>query len=254
MWSKIKTAIWYLKNPKLLPDAFLKIKTFLFYSVKENSGEKSKLWCSANAVTQDTAFEQLFPGQPFEKIEKKFPIEYKYAIEQEAKSPFKMGGPGAIDLLYNFCEATQSRKVLETGVAYGWSTLAILLSLTTRSQTTLFSVDMPYAKKNNVDFVGTVILNHLKNKWNLIRESDYTGVLKAIRQLKEIDLCHYDSDKSYLGRKRSYRMIWRALKNNGLFISDDVSDNLGFKDFCESIDRTPIIVHWNNKYIGILKK
>lgn len=254
MISKVKTIFWYLKNPRLLPDAGLKIKTKLIYSSRENSGDEAKTWCCSYAVSQEEAFAQLFPKKTFEIVEKKFTDEYKYAVEQEAKSKFVMGGAGAIDLLYNLCEASQSCKVLETGVAYGWSTFAILLSLNSRPKSSLISVDMPYAKARNESFVGTVVPDHLRNAWTLLRESDFTGIPKAISTLKEIDLCHYDSDKSYLGRKRSYKLIWKALKKGGLFISDDIGDNIGFKEFCESVALKPIIVSWNNKYIGILKK
>lgn len=254
MISKVKTIFWYLKNPRLLPDAGLKIKAKIIYGSRENSGDKARKWCESYAISQEEAFALLFPGKPFEIIEKKFQNEYKYGIEQEAKSKFVMGGAGAIDLLYNLCEATQSCKVLETGVAYGWSTLAILLSLNSRTESSLISVDMPYAKAGNETFVGTVVPEHLRSAWTLFRESDFTGIPKAISTLQEIDLCHYDSDKSYLGRKRSYKLIWNALKKDGLFISDDIGDNIGFKEFCESVDLKPLIVSWNNKYIGILKK
>ncbi|HVT84671.1 MAG TPA: class I SAM-dependent methyltransferase [Chitinophagaceae bacterium] len=254
MVSKIRTLIWYLQNPKLLPDAWLKIKARLFYASAEKSGMKAKAWCSLYALSQEEAFAQLFPGHPFQKIENRFTEEYKYGMEQVAKSGYVMGGSGAIDLLYNLCEATQSCKILETGVAYGWSTVAILLSISTRPNASLISIDMPYAKVGNENFVGTVIPEHLRNSWTLFRESDFTGIPKAISRLGQLDLCHYDSDKSYLGRKRSNKLIWKALKKNGFFISDDISDNIAFKEFCESVCRTPIIVYWNNKYIGIVKK
>jgi hypothetical protein len=37
-------------------------------------------------------------------------------------------------------------------------------------------------------------------------------------------------------------------------ISDDIGDNLGFHAFCTSISRTPVIIGWDNKYIGIIRK
>jgi predicted O-methyltransferase YrrM len=254
MLSKLKTLFWYFQNPKLLPDVFFKIRNRLFNHAKENTEQAAIEWCKAHALDQEAAFAIFFPNHQFVSIEKKFAAEYEYAVQKEKECQFVMGGPGAIDLLYNFCEAGQSGAVIETGVAYGWSTLAILLSLQNRSGTALISIDMPYAKMGNDNFVGTVVPSTLKERWTLLRESDYTGVPKAIAQLNEIDLCHYDSDKSYTGRMRSNVMIWNAIKNDGIFISDDISDNLGFKDFCGSINRTPVIVSWGNKYIGILKK
>ena len=37
-------------------------------------------------------------------------------------------------------------------------------------------------------------------------------------------------------------------------ISDDVGDNLEFKNFAEVVNRVPVIVEWNGKYQGILIK
>ena len=254
MYSKLKTLFWYFQNPKLLPDAFFKIKNGLFNQARENTGQAAIDWCRTTAISEREAFAKFFPDQPFTSIREKFPAEYNYALQKEKECRFTMGGPGAVDLLYNFCEATGSQQALETGVAYGWSTLAILLSLQKKNEARLISIDMPYAKMGNDDFVGTVVPMELKKQWNLFRESDYTGVPKAIVQLKEIDICHYDSDKSYAGRLRSNTLIWNAMKNGGIFISDDISDNLGFKDFCDSISQTPVIVDSGNKFIGILKK
>jgi predicted O-methyltransferase YrrM len=254
MLSKLQTLFWYFKNPKLLPDAFFKLRTSLFQKAKENTEQLAVDWCKANEMNQEEAFALFFPGHEFLSVQKEFADTYAYALQKEKECRFVMGGPGAIDLLYNFCEAIQSSRVLETGVAYGWSTLAILLSLNKRAGAQLVSIDMPYAKMGNDDVVGVAVPGSLRSPWKLLRESDYTGVPKAIRYLKEIDLCHYDSDKSYAGRMRSNPMIWEALREGGIFISDDISDNLGFKDFCASVNRTPVIVNWGNKYIGILKK
>ena len=49
-----------------------------------------------------------------------------------------------------------------------------------------------------------------------------------------LDLCHYDSDKSYYGRRWAYPKLWEALKTGGIFISDDIQDNWAFKEFCVS--------------------
>ena len=45
-----------------------------------------------------------------------------------------------------------------------------------------------------------------------------------------IDLCHYDSDKSWWGRAYAF-LLWKALKPGGLFISDDIQDNMFFAEF-----------------------
>src|SRR5262245_28583646 len=144
MLSKLQTLFWYFKNPKLLPDAFFKIRNKLFNNAKENTEALAVDWCKKNAISQEEAFKKLFPAHRFVHIQNEFASDYNYALQKEKECRFVMGGPGAIDLLYNFCEATQSENVIETGVAYGWSTLAILLSLNKRKVTALVSIDMPY--------------------------------------------------------------------------------------------------------------
>ena len=116
------------------------------------------------------------------------------------KSMIKMGGPGDLDLLFDTVRLTNATKVIETGVAYGWSSLAILHAMSLNKNGALISVDMPYPKMGNEPYVGIVLPDKLKENWHLIREPDRSGLKKAIRLSKgSIDLCHYDSDKKVGG-------------------------------------------------------
>ena len=55
------------------------------------------------------------------------------------------------------------RRVIETGVAYGWSSLALLLSLKNRNGL-LVSTDLPYAGLDNDPYVGCVVPDELARK------------------------------------------------------------------------------------------
>ena len=166
----------------------------------------------------------------------------------------KMGGPGNMDLLYNCAEHISAKAVLETGVAYGWSSLATLLSLKNRGSTLLASVDMPYVGLDNESHVGCVIPSALKSNWWLIRRPDRQGIPIALRQLHMLDMCHYDSDKSYDGRMWAYPILWNALRTGGIFISDDIGDNLAFRDFADAICVEPTVIKFDDKYVGVLLK
>ena len=65
-----------------------------------------------------------------------------------------MGGSGHIHLLYDCVRLINAHNVIETGVAYGWSSLAILKALSENNSGRLFSVDMPYPRKKNELDVG----------------------------------------------------------------------------------------------------
>mgnify|MGYP000232089255 CR=1 FL=1 len=72
--------------------------------------------------------------------------------------------------------------------------------------------------------------------------------------MKQIDLCHYDSDKSYEGRMWAYPKLWEKLKSGGFFVSDDISDNIAFKEFSEKLNLIPTVIKVRNQYVGVLVK
>jgi predicted O-methyltransferase YrrM len=155
--------------------------------------------------------------------------------------------------LYQLADHCQARRVIETGVAYGWSSLALLLSLKKRNGL-LVSTDLPYPGLDNDPYVGCVVPDDLRENWKLLRGPDRQRVPEAIKLVGTLDLCHYDSDKSYPGRMWTYPRLWEALCSGGLFISDDIGDNMGFADFARSVAIEPIVVRSSEKYIGILVK
>jgi hypothetical protein len=52
----------------------------------------------------------------------------------------------------------------------------------------------------------------------------------------------------------TYPRLWDALRSDGLLISDDIGDNMGFAEFSRSVAVEPVIVYSNDRYIGILVK
>lgn len=177
------------------------------------------------------------------------------ARRRAACSAVRMGGSGDVDLLYAATVLSGAERVVETGVAYGWSSLAILAALEGRAAARLVSVDMPYPKMNNEDFVGIVVPQELRGKWTLIREPDRNGLVKALERFGgRIDLCHYDSDKSWWGRQFSYPLLWNALKPGGVFISDDIQDNFAFRDFVEGRGLDCAVTGYEGKFVGIVRK
>lgn len=251
--SKVRTLLWYLTKPKYYPELFKLIKVKLRGDNKENTSDISTEWCKKNAVSSEKAIHIITGNNYSKEIEEIYKEEYEQAVERQRTCPVKMGGPGGINLLYYLCDFIGATKVIETGVAYGWSSFAILLSLDKRNGH-LYSNDMPYAKMNNEDYVGYIIPERLKKNWDLIRLPDQTGIKTAINRAGTIDLCHYDSDKSYAGRLFGYELLWNALRTGGIFISDDIQDNMGFHDFCEKNNLTPVLVHVYGKFVGIVVK
>jgi predicted O-methyltransferase YrrM len=172
-----------------------------------------------------------------------------------ASSPVEMGGAADLDLLHALVKLSGARRVIETGVAFGWSSLAILAALDGREDAVLASVDMPYPRRNNDDFVGIVVPERLRSRWTLIRAPDRTGIKPALARLGgAIDLAHYDSDKSWQGRHFAYTILWEALVPGGIFVSDDIQDNLVFRDFVHARKLDFAVSETAGKFIGIARK
>ena len=152
------------------------------------------------------------------------------------------------------CENLGAVKVLETGVAYGWSSAAILSSVSKRSGK-LISVDMPMVRQTDYHLIGAAVHEDLKGNWELLREPDKHGLNKAIKKHNySYDLAHYDSDKSYYGRKWSQPLIWKYLRKGGVFISDDIEDNSAFREFVVPNNLDFSVLKFEGKYVGVIRK
>src|SRR5690606_26347583 len=138
----IKIFSAYLIRPHLYPELGRKIIKNIFQRDSATKGKtEAEIWCASLAISQSQAITKVTGNIDFPKLVEKFPEILNQAKKTEESTPVSMGGAGALDLIYNLCEFTQAKNALETGVAYGWSSLAALLSLSQRNGT-LYSSDM----------------------------------------------------------------------------------------------------------------
>ncbi len=253
MLDKILLVIWFILRPKYYLHFFslIKRKFLLNHDTTENK-KKAIEWAEANSIPYIEAFNKLnikgeIIGLDNETITQ--------ARKLEARSSVKMGGSGHIHLLYDCVRLLKVGNVLETGVAYGWSSLSILKAISQNGFGKLFSVDMPYPRKKNENDVGIVVPTNLRQNWTLIRKPDNPGILNALNKAGgQIDLCHYDSDKSWWGRHYAYQILWESLNTGGLFISDDIQDNLYFSEFVKKNSLKFAVIEFEGKYIGLIRK
>ena len=245
--------MWFVFRPQYWQHLFYKIvhKFLTKYDTPENK-VKATEWASLKAVTDQEALSILGIKGNFSILENDL---IKDSQNRASESPVHMGGPAHINLLYNLVKMLGANKVIETGIAYGWSSLAILKALSENQNGNLYSVDMPYPNKNNEKFVGIVVPKYLRKYWHVIRKPDRPGINIAIKSAKgKIDLCHYDSDKSWWGRNYSFPVLWEALNSGGIFISDDIQDNLYFYHFVTTRSLKFAVVKYKRKFIGLIKK
>lgn len=249
----VKTLIAYLKRPDLYPELGRKIiKNTVNRGNAVKGKDKTNSWAKLQALSQEDAIKKLFETDDF-NFRKNYQEILEESLAKEKACPIKMGGAGALELIFYAAEFTNARNILETGVAYGWSSLAALISLEKRNGT-LYSSDMPYLGQNGDQFVGVVVPEKLKKFWKLFRFADKESLPKIFAENETFDVIHYDSDKSYDGRIWAYNELFKHLRKGGVFISDDIGDNSAYQDFCEknSIDST--VVEFEGKFVGVFIK
>lgn len=263
---KIKNYVHFIIDFKLWPHlvriTIRKIKQIfnqnsLDYEIKiKRSRETSTRWCQENSIDINDLKIKLGIKKDTQTFEKKFKNEILKAKERVKESPFKMGGAGNLNLIYLLLDHLNAKKVIETGVAYGWSSLTTLIYLNnvTDSDAHLWSIDMPYVGINNKKWVGCAVDEKYKTNWTLFQMADRDGIPKAIKAAGSFDFAHYDSDKTLEGRNFGYGILWEKLKKGGILLSDDINDNEGFKIFSENLNKSPIIVEDKGKYQGLLIK
>ena len=117
----------------------------------------------------------------------------------------------------------------------------------------LYSSDFPYFRiKNPEKYIGILVPEHLKKRWLLFIEGDKKNLVKIKNQINKIDLFHYDSDKSYIGRKETFETLSDKLEYSWTVI-DDIQDNSFFFDLSNEIKNSYYIIKYKNKWIGVIR-
>ena len=251
---------WFVQRPSLYKQFCRELISFI--KRKEHPtlaiSKEAKHWCEKLAVDENHALKLISPSWKYLQFNEEFPSLVEDAFRIIKSLDCNWGGQGNISLNYNLANLFNAKHILETGVAYGWSSLSLLKSLDQRGTGSLISIDMPFWGTKYENQIGCVIPKKLHNRWQLIRLPDRDALPEILKSAKPFDLCHYDSDKSYDGKIWALPRIWNRINDQGLIICDDISDNLAFKDFCENFSLNPIIVKTYDsqveKYVGIVVK
>jgi predicted O-methyltransferase YrrM len=169
-----------------------------------------------------------------------------------ATLPVKMGGGGNCVLLYFLARYLKPSVIVETGVSMGFSSHAFLTALKVNNKGHLYSSDFPYFRLPNPEqYIGCVVEPELKDRWTLYIEGDVKNLARIASQVDQIDLFHYDSDKSYEGRKLALHLLEKQLGSSTI-IFDDIGDNFHFRDWVES-KAFPYVILSNpaGGYVGV---
>jgi len=230
------------------------IKKMIKRLEKDTSVEAIK-WAKSNVKQTTEEFCKSIDVLLYDEVQSDTRLIEKEARENLSKLNISFGGRGNFILLYFLIRKYKLLNIVETGVAAGWSSLAILKALKKNNNGHLYSSDFPYFRlKNPEKYIGYLAKNESnKNNWFL----DIRGDDKALPEItklignKNIDLFHYDSDKSYSGRSNALKLIGSNLSSKTIIIFDDIQNNLHFKDYVEENKLDFHVIDFDGKFVGI---
>lgn len=164
------------------------------------------------------------------------------------------GGCGISPFLYFLTRHMEPNCIVETGVAAGHSSCAFLSAIKTAGKGRLYSSDFPYFRFREPErLIGILVDESLKNNWELYIGGDEKNLPKILANVDQIDIFHYDSDKSYSGRQFAMSVVEKKMNTNGIIIMDDIQDNSYFHDYIE-INKVPTwyVFRFASRYVGVM--
>lgn len=152
-------------------------------------------------------------------------------------------------LLYTLVAAKKPKFVIETGVANGITTNAIMKALeSNETKGELHSFDVLPETSKAYDGKGDWNF-HLLNSRNTHKQLIY-----EINQLPKVDMWVHDSNHGYRWQKFEYLLALKSLSDGGILISDDIDASSAWGELSKSHFRKSFIVFDSRKFIGIAIK
>jgi predicted O-methyltransferase YrrM len=232
--------------------SFVLLKKIINNFSPHSSSKKIITWLNKNSQDYKTYLKELD-----EKIFNET-VTFVELMENEnekilSKINVKLGGGANQKLLFFLTRFLKPDIVLETGVAAGHSSKVILKALEKNKKGVLFSSDFPYFRiKNPEKYIGILLDEKLKKNWNLAIEGDEINLKGFFKTIKKVDLFHYDSDKSYKGKKKVFNLIIEKMSKGSKMIFDDIQDDTFFIDIVAEYDFNFKVFNFENKFIGLI--
>ncbi|MBC8250014.1 MAG: class I SAM-dependent methyltransferase [Candidatus Nitrosopelagicus sp.] len=170
----------------------------------------------------DSFFNKL-KNKKYPSSEKPYPIDY--SINSDSRK-----------FLYILCRILKPENVIETGVAYGLSSMYILKALEKNQFGTLHSIDSVFRPWQSEKMIGAIIPHDLRDRWDLVIGKTSDKLEEIFNQIQDVEIFIHDSLHTYKNMIFEFECAKNNLKNKGIIISDDVVENDAFFDFTNKKD------------------
>ena len=189
------------------------------------------------------------------------------------KQSYSFGYSGDFDvfMLHTLTRMQVPEVIVETGVASGRSSAAILDALEKNGKGKLYSIDLPLffdasgperftTHEGNSELTGFVpqgkepgwlIPDHLRPRWELILGDSNVELPKLLARLPVVDIFYHDGDHSYETMSYEFKTLWEKIPVDGFLFSDDTKWNDAWKEFVARHPECPNFVY---RSLGIIRK
>ena len=134
--------------------------------------------------------------------------------------------------------------VIETGVSAGRSSAFILQALDDNGFGHLYSIDPdPHC--------GYAIPNLLKKHWTFISKKSSEVLPSLLNRVRKVDIFLHDSLHTYKNMMYEFETVWPYIARRGILLSDDITFNTAFQDFCQKHYLHP--VYLGKGFAGVRK-
>lgn len=157
--------------------------------------------------------------------------------------------------LYLLCKTIKPDKIVETGVAYGLSSMYILQALKENNKGTLYSIDSVFSPWQSKEMIGAAIPRDLRDRWEFVFGSSAEKLKDILYNLNHVDIFFHDSLHTYKNMLFEFETAWPFITKDGFLISDDIGDNNAFYDFTKRIKiQTLILPQKEHSFLGLARK
>ena len=146
------------------------------------------------------------------------------------------GGPGNLALLYWLVRVLRPQTVVETGVASGASSRAILEGLFANGSGHLYSSDLSGVIPR--EFSGLCVDEAMNSRWTLLHDGDRANIPLILSSIESIDLLHYDSAKDADEMKWVVEQIEPLLAASAVVVLDDIDRHSFMSDYVQGLEKS----------------
>ena len=149
----------------------------------------------------------------------------------------------------------QPATMVETGVAFGYTTATVLRVMRENGRGHLYSIDLPPLQYDPDEAIGRAVPDELKDRWTLSVGDSRKLLAPVAAKAAPIDIFLHDALHTYSAQLREYRTVWPKLRAGGVLISDDVA-NPAFVQFSNEVGAMPHLIVGPSRpsAVGLLRK